>query len=261
MINITCLFCDDIRSEDNGKRILVGVYDKDLITAQLPLHLAQLHFAITIEAIGVDLPVLNAIRVESPGSVPWRRELENSRLGPISHDDATDRSTAHLFLPAGPFEFMETGVLRVYLETDKGELLGGVLRLRTIEELAQDPAERAVVVDVGVIMTTLQHYRRAKSRKARDQRGLAHAILEFLLDYLPESALAGGDAMKPTQISPRQNFFRVFFDQPRLKAPVIQVKPASDGEQGRVTQVDKYGFEVQFPPKARVERLDFEVVD
>lgn len=36
MTKISVVFCDDIRREDNGKHLLIGVYSGDLIPGQIP---------------------------------------------------------------------------------------------------------------------------------------------------------------------------------------------------------------------------------
>lgn len=259
----SCLFCDDVRTEANGKRILIGVYDKDLIAAQLPFRLSRLFLAVTIEALGSDLPTLKAIRVDWPGHAPQSHAIPEVRPQIALQDAEAGRQTAHLFIQAGPFEITETGFLRVYIETEaEGDIPAGSLLLRTIEQVSQDPLARDGFVDVGAMLAALQHYRRAKDRKVRDMRGLARVITEFLLTCVPSAALAGGDPMKPTQIETRPNRFRILFDQPRVKVPKVHVKPVGEGHEGRVMHVDKYGFEVAFDAKAaRVTNVEFEILE
>lgn len=50
-IEARTVFCDDIRREDNGKALLVGVYMDDLVPITLP---AQFPLSIWIQATGFD---------------------------------------------------------------------------------------------------------------------------------------------------------------------------------------------------------------
>lgn len=42
------LICDDIRREDNGKEILIGVYNDEILVQSLPILLASLHFRLSL---------------------------------------------------------------------------------------------------------------------------------------------------------------------------------------------------------------------
>jgi hypothetical protein len=44
------LICDEVRQENTGKFILIGVYQQDLVTAQLPVILPGLTFFIGVES-------------------------------------------------------------------------------------------------------------------------------------------------------------------------------------------------------------------
>ena len=64
-IEARTVFCDDIRREDNGKALLVGVYMDDLVPIALP---AQFPLSIWIQATGFDAgkhPF--AIKIAFPG--------------------------------------------------------------------------------------------------------------------------------------------------------------------------------------------------
>lgn len=64
-IEARTVFCDDIRREDNGKALLVGVYMDDLVPIALP---AQFPLSIWIQATGFDTgkhPF--AIKIAFPG--------------------------------------------------------------------------------------------------------------------------------------------------------------------------------------------------
>lgn len=64
-IEIRTVFCDDIRHEDNGKLILIGVYTADLVPAQLPgnfplslwLDIRGLAVGSYDVIIGIDIPM------------------------------------------------------------------------------------------------------------------------------------------------------------------------------------------------------------
>ena len=43
------MVCDDVRREDNGKEIIIGIYNKAIIVSMFPVQLPQLTFRVIIE--------------------------------------------------------------------------------------------------------------------------------------------------------------------------------------------------------------------
>jgi hypothetical protein len=78
------LVCDDIRKENNGKDILIGVYSGDILLPSLP---AQLSLAFWIEVAPVQVGSKKAtFRIGFGGdrSAMIHTELEVSRTGPAA---------------------------------------------------------------------------------------------------------------------------------------------------------------------------------
>lgn len=60
------VFCDDIRREDNGKALLIGVYTEDLVVQKLP---TQLRLSFWIRLTGMDRGKYDiTLRFDFPGS-------------------------------------------------------------------------------------------------------------------------------------------------------------------------------------------------
>lgn len=62
------IMCDDVRREDNGKFIIIGMYTPDLAVPQIPFIMPTISFFAWLES-------------DRPGSFPFRMRLENLESG------------------------------------------------------------------------------------------------------------------------------------------------------------------------------------
>ncbi len=65
--------CDDVRQENNGKYIIVGMYTPDMAVSQLPFVLPILTFLVWLES-------------DRPGGFPFRMKLEHLETGKVLAD-------------------------------------------------------------------------------------------------------------------------------------------------------------------------------
>jgi hypothetical protein len=62
------LLCDDVRREDNGKFILIGMYTPDMVVQQIPFVLPTLSFFLNLES-------------DRPGNFGFRTKVEHQETG------------------------------------------------------------------------------------------------------------------------------------------------------------------------------------
>lgn len=111
------VFCDDIRREDNGKAILIGVYTGDLIPGVLPTNLP---LSLWIDIRDVPLGHHNlVIKVELPGgekiSVPGQLDVEE-----------VDKPITLMFVGM-PAQINAPGLIRVLVDISGTEVVAGQL--------------------------------------------------------------------------------------------------------------------------------------
>lgn len=111
------VFCDDIRREDNGKAILIGVYTGDLIPGVLP---ANLPLSLWIDIRDVPIGHHNlVITLELPGggkiSVPGELDVVEA-----------DKPITLMFVGL-PAQINEPGLIRVLIDISGTEVIAGQL--------------------------------------------------------------------------------------------------------------------------------------
>lgn len=85
VVNGNTVFCDDIRREDNGKAILIGVYTGDLVVQKLP---TQFPLSAWIRLTGVDRGKHSVnIRFDFPGGESLGMDGEAEVNDPNETDD------------------------------------------------------------------------------------------------------------------------------------------------------------------------------
>lgn len=118
------VFCDDIRREDNGKAILIGVYTGDLIPSVLPVSL-PLSFWIDIR--GMPLGRHNfTLLVELPAgetiSVPGELDVPEA-----------DKPITLMFVGIPAF-LKEPGLIKVLVDISGTEVLAGQLTVTALPQ-------------------------------------------------------------------------------------------------------------------------------
>jgi len=104
------ILCEDIRREDNGKLIILGMYGRNIEISQFPATLA--------------ITVLLAMHADAPGSsrlevVAYFNDIELRKAsGSVNFDG---KGGALLSLPPLPFSIENEGELRFQARLDEGE--------------------------------------------------------------------------------------------------------------------------------------------
>ena len=134
------LFCDEIRREDSGKFLFIGVYTQRMIVDRFPVRLPT--FAILVDAVTpVDSPFeWLTLTITKDGDVLRRMKLNASRLPSATQhqlqieraQDAGDELeifTIKAHARFSPLNLESPGTLRVVVETDDGTYLAGKLAI------------------------------------------------------------------------------------------------------------------------------------
>lgn len=107
---VDAVFCDDIRQEDNGKHILIGVYPNDIMLPEFPIQ--------------VRLSLWARVRDVTPGTRKFRMRLATPRSGGLEHSGelAIDQDGTLIAVFIGmPLSFDAPGEMCAYLSIDGEE--------------------------------------------------------------------------------------------------------------------------------------------
>jgi hypothetical protein len=106
---IFALFCDDIRYENNGKQILIGVYTGDILISQIP--------AIISLAVWIAFERIN----DTTGELPVEFRMINTQGNSLGYGSATLHLTSDLHdgaiaLPGLPLQLQQPDTLTFQLK-------------------------------------------------------------------------------------------------------------------------------------------------
>ena len=110
-IEARTVFCDDIRREDSGKMILIGVYAEDLIPGTIPSTF-PLSFWIVVNGGKIDKGKLT-ISILQPGGNEFKLD---GQIGEVPADANTS-----LVFTGLPMQISEPGLIKVQLTFDNNK--------------------------------------------------------------------------------------------------------------------------------------------
>lgn len=121
----SAIICDDIRTEDNGKRLLIGVYTGDILFTEFPVAFApsiMLEFVPFVQGGAMEFEM----KLEAPTG-------KKSRASPGSLEIA-NQTRAVLIVNFQPVDLLEPGPFRFLMRPKGGrwtEVLSKDIRLKT----------------------------------------------------------------------------------------------------------------------------------
>lgn len=131
------IFCDDLRREDSGKLLVIGMYGSELLVQQLPAVLPGLNFLITVSTPVEDLFTSLTIRVmlgEETLSEMVVDSLPSSDDANQNPEDVTAGRVYRLqaLAKVGILTIEKPTLLRVRVFTEREVLQAGALRIAEV---------------------------------------------------------------------------------------------------------------------------------
>ena len=136
------IFCDDLRREESGKLIVVGMYGSSMVVSQAPSLLPSLTVFVRSKT-PVDNPFekfIVRILLDDTLIHEAAMTIEKPSLGELEARAASVPGQVHMvhsIATLTPFPILKSGVLRVRVETEAEVLRAGALRI----EVQQSDAE------------------------------------------------------------------------------------------------------------------------
>lgn len=147
---VDTIFCDDIRNEDSGKLLVVGMYGSELVVnQQAPVLLPSLVLFIRAKTT-VDQPFRKfTTRVWFDDELVTETAVDeaslNAAAAKLSEDSAPDSENRVHMMQAiarmSPFPILRSGTLRVRVETESEILKAGALTIRVLEDSTSKTAQ------------------------------------------------------------------------------------------------------------------------
>lgn len=146
----SAIFCDEIRREDNGKLILLGVYLDDLLVPKFPALLPGLSIAVVLSGPSEERPKSIGVRVyrdeelllEIPASNEKNTVFVPKPPGALPPVPGVGQIfKARVFLRTPPLLLEKPCVLRVRVDTGKNVLRTGALQVLLAPSLESPDSE------------------------------------------------------------------------------------------------------------------------
>lgn len=135
------IFCDDLRREDNGKMMFIGVYEPTLVGDKFPFVVQALNILTTVTVPKRDMPSKLRFRLYFDDELIQEHvidELPHGSPVPGSDMDApTAVAKMQMILSMRNWEVTHGGMLKVRVVTERETLPAGVLMVGAADTEAQ----------------------------------------------------------------------------------------------------------------------------
>jgi len=242
-----CIFCDDIKREDNGKTIMIGVYNTEAVVPSLPFEFRELNLAIRV-VCPVDEPVtINATKVFVPGKndpiiIEHERSLshpENEQRRELAKNEVL-RGHQDIKLTLNDLNIKAEGRLKVILDTDKGDLYSGALWIMSAQEMRPPPMQ------ADAVLASILLYRKLKSKNKKMAKDYLPKVMEVINNYVAPEIENNLVADHPYQFELTDNRFRVFSISKIDTEKQITFLGLPKNTKHKISDRDRHGFEVEF---------------
>jgi hypothetical protein len=242
----TCVFCDEVRQEDNGKKIYLGVYGTR-ISAKLPFKFDGLSIAIkAIAPVDDPLMIHNILLhlpkkekpISFPISVPPRKGIK-----PLFEDDYPVRVLSEAILNIKELEVRNAGRLIVELETDKGIIFAGSL---FFEETEKNVLVEEKKIDVDAVLMAVMLSRKLTQIAKKDSEKYHSLLMDVVSSYVApniEKILSGDDGVA-FEVS-RNSYIVISLEKMRDTDKIL-FRNLPDGVTAEVADRREYSFKVKF---------------
>jgi hypothetical protein len=237
-------FCDDIRTEANGKLMFLGVYASDIIVLSLPTVLQRL-WAVTQIVTASDDP----LEFLTPKLIlPQGDEIALPRVSVPPHPEGTPDMTHRILTIRAPFQNVALGAigrLRMRVVTEREEIHCGGLDVKTRELKASSP-EAPLAAFVARV---------AKHSSAKERLGLLKQIAHAMGDVpVPIDAADGIVAIEPGKAT-------LVFARSTPLSTEIEIANTPETIKWTIENRSRFGADVVFEDKTYVpDRLTFKLV-
>lgn len=138
------LFCDDVREEKSGKRILIGLYADNLVVPGFPIDLSHLMLVNLIRGPNGAVPRSLAIKLSLPPDHQWVTDIPVDKL---TRDGVFDRGpdgilnwTLEIGLPLPAIQITGPGIITAEIIIDGTPFVTGQMNVQAaVEEAPPTP--------------------------------------------------------------------------------------------------------------------------
>jgi len=247
----TVTFADDLRHESNGKRIVVGVYGRDIIFNELPQSISQIWACIRYgtDIDNVDLPVL--VEVVIPGAEDSQTMEVNMPPPPPNFKDDPEMTVINVTLDfrLENLDFTESGTIKAYVHTQSGERVPAG-RLNIVDLSEKEKEETSATIPFNAFPMLVVNYAhmiaQGNTSDAADFANEAFKVLgkSLIGQNIDEIKKAIGDRVP---VGPQH--VAVIFPEPLKEAPALEVIPHYDDVEAIPVDISRFGFGVVWSKK------------
>jgi len=241
----TTLFCDDVKYEETGKRLYIGVYEDEMVTFEFPLRREKLCVLLTYLTPIENPKLITKVKIKVPGQEPRVMNLnernKNFRRIPKEAPKGTKYFVSKSVLTIAPFEMLSEGRIVVEVTNESGEEIhAGSLGVKeNSSSLGFSLKDK-----IRSVALLLQVYRESEKGLKRKKGAMAKKIIKTLDRILgnPEILVEGNSLLS---FPDKDNSLEFYFVPPLENKPKMKVQDAKSKKTILVKEVSEFGFKIK----------------
>lgn len=261
----TVTFADDLRFEQNGKKMLNGIYAQDILFQKLPQSLPSMWVCVKYGTPIDEADLPTSLEIDIPGAPkPIRVPLA---FPPIPKNLKLDEDATVLQLPIdysipNP-TFTKTGKIKVYVHTESGAKVSAG-RLRVVDASEQSPdSELSINLPLHVLPTLIINFAALK-KKFNDSLANEFATEAFMLlsGYLGDRNPLEMQELIGEKTPIDGDLAVVIFKEPTNDVPKIELISNFDDASAELLPPTKFGFGVKWnKPVPNPTNFEYKIIE
>lgn len=236
----TCLFCDDIRREDNGKEMLVGIYTHGMTVPELPFVQPRFWFQACLYSPIEDPVGLKLIRIIYPDGETLDTEINAPAAKPIEAvEDGPKYLRVRGNLQLMPLKISQEGRIQVWVITDEDEKVYAGSLMVSLGKRGQIDRSNSL----ASISTMSALYQEISGKLGRSRGGLAVKMLGSIERILGPLELPKEDS-ELVVVPLNETEADVYYRTSRKKSPSVSLESKPPGAKIKTTNRDRFGFRI-----------------
>ena len=241
----TCCFFENLRIENNGKRIRIGEYVRDMRVNKFPIDFPEFWLQIKYVTLIDEPEVPVAVEVDIPGvKKPKRFELGSIDFSnPPDTSDVTMRCL-NIDLPIGPLILTSGGDISARVVTESGS----TVRAGRLKVMGEETG--GIALPLNLVPPALAYYKRlADTADARTRQRFAGWIVETLASGMTATDVEGILGNQDRRIQLSNTCVMVLLVPARNTRPSITLSFPNEETKAKIKNVSRFGFEVHYKKK------------
>jgi hypothetical protein len=237
--------CDDVRTENNGKAIYSGIYNTEIFVEKIPSILPQIYFVVTAVAPKNSIFTRFRVRVERPGLESYfGKDVElppQLNMAPEAQDPEIQFFRITSVVKIAPFEILEPGRIKVWVENDGPDIYAGSILIRPQAALESQAVNLQSLI-------RLIGFADSHTAELRENRDLEVFLREMLVATVPVAVRTTLSQVREPIVAPLGNnrFAVMFHDKLEQSEKLKFINKGNPQTKAKIEHIATHGVIVSF---------------